>query len=64
MGKNWQALNTILSKYKDKVQTIYIDPPFNKDQEADYLYNVKFKKGKTANKKPPTAANRKSVFLQ
>jgi adenine-specific DNA-methyltransferase len=25
------------------VQTIYIDPPFNKEQDADYLYNVKFK---------------------
>ncbi|MFH8038622.1 MAG: site-specific DNA-methyltransferase, partial [Candidatus Aenigmatarchaeota archaeon] len=25
------------------VQTIYIDPPFNKEQDADYLYNVKYK---------------------
>jgi len=25
------------------VQTIYIDPPFNKEQEADYLYKVNYK---------------------
>ncbi|ODA43660.1 Type III restriction-modification system methylation subunit [Thermodesulfovibrio sp. N1] len=42
-SENWQALNTILGKYKEKVQTIYIDPPFNKEQDADYLYNVKYK---------------------
>jgi len=42
-SENWQALNTILNKYKEKVQTIYIDPPFNKEQDADYLYNVKYK---------------------
>jgi len=42
-SENFQALNTLLSKYKAKVQTIYIDPPFNKDQDADFLYNVKYK---------------------
>ncbi|MFN4220625.1 MAG: DNA methyltransferase, partial [bacterium] len=42
-SENWQALNTILGKYREKVQTIYIDPPFNKEQDADYLYNVKYK---------------------
>jgi len=42
-SENWQALNTILEKYKEKVQTIYIDPPFNKEQDADYLYNVRYK---------------------
>jgi adenine-specific DNA-methyltransferase len=41
-SESYQALNTLLPKFKEKVQTIYIDPPFNKDQEADYLYNVKF----------------------
>jgi len=25
------------------VQTIYIDPPFNKEQDADYFYSVKYK---------------------
>jgi len=42
-SENYQALNTILPKFKEKVQTIYIDPPFNKEQDADYFYNVKFK---------------------
>jgi len=42
-SENYQALNTILLKFKEKVQTIYIDPPFNKEQDADYLYNVKYK---------------------
>jgi len=42
-SENYQALNTILLKFKEKVQTIYIDPPFNKEQNADYLYNVKYK---------------------
>jgi len=42
-SENWQALNLLLAKYKEKVQTIYIDPPFNKEQDADYLYNVKYK---------------------
>ena len=42
-SENYQALNTILPKFKGKVQTIYIDPPFNKEQDADYFYNVKFK---------------------
>lgn len=42
-SENWQALNLLLNKYKEQVQTIYIDPPFNKEKDADYLYNVKFK---------------------
>ncbi len=42
-SENYQALNTILPKFKEKVQAIYIDPPFNKEQNADYLYNVKYK---------------------
>jgi adenine specific DNA methylase Mod len=42
-SENYQALNTILSKFREKVQTIYIDPPFNKEQDADYFYTVKYK---------------------
>jgi adenine specific DNA methylase Mod len=42
-SENYQALKTILSKFKERVQTIYIDPPFNKEQDADYFYSVKFK---------------------
>jgi len=42
-SENWQALNLLSEKYKEQVQTIYIDPPFNKEHDADYLYNVKYK---------------------
>jgi adenine-specific DNA-methyltransferase len=42
-SENWQALNLLAEKYREKVQTIYIDPPFNKEQEADYLYRAKYK---------------------
>lgn len=42
-SENYQALNTILSKFKGKMQSIYIDPPFNKEQDADYFYSVKYK---------------------
>ena len=42
-SENWQALNLLKDKYREKVQTIYIDPPFNKKTDADYLYNVKYK---------------------
>ena len=42
-SENYQALNTILPKFNGKIQTIYIDPPFNKEQDADYHYNVKYK---------------------
>ncbi|HOK17642.1 MAG TPA: site-specific DNA-methyltransferase, partial [Candidatus Paceibacterota bacterium] len=42
-SENYQALNTILPKFREKVQTIYIDPPFNKESDADYFYNVKYK---------------------
>ncbi|MGC8483909.1 MAG: site-specific DNA-methyltransferase, partial [Thermodesulfobium sp.] len=36
-GENWQALNTIFNKYRDKVQTIYIDPPYNTGSD-EFLY--------------------------
>lgn len=36
-SENWQALNTILVKYKEQVQTIYIDPPFNTGSDFAYL---------------------------
>ena len=42
-SENFQALNLLSDKYYEKVQTIYIDPPFNKEQEADYLYKVGYK---------------------
>ena len=36
-SENYQALNTILPKFREKVQTIYIDPPFNTGEDFDYL---------------------------
>ncbi len=39
-SENYQALNTILPKFKEKVQTIYIDPPFNTG--SDFFYKDKF----------------------
>jgi len=42
-SENYQALKTILPKFREKVQTIYIDPPFNLGKNADFLYNVNYK---------------------
>lgn len=36
-SENYQALNTLLPKYKEKVQTIYIDPPFNTGSDFAYI---------------------------
>ena len=36
-SENYQALNTILPKFREKVQTIYIDPPFNTGDDFDYI---------------------------
>ncbi len=41
-SENYQALNTILPKFREKVQTIYIDPPFNLGTNADFLYSVNY----------------------
>jgi len=42
-SENWQALNTILPRFKEKIQTIYIDPPFNLGTNADFHYEVNYK---------------------
>lgn len=42
-SENYQALNAILPKFREKIQTIYIDPPFNLGVNADFLYNVNYK---------------------
>lgn len=39
-SENYQALNTLQEKYKEKVQCIYIDPPFNTG--SDFAYIDKF----------------------
>lgn len=33
---NWQGLNTLKSKYKDSIDLIYIDPPFNTGSDFEY----------------------------
>ncbi|MHA1792531.1 MAG: DNA methyltransferase [Promethearchaeota archaeon] len=40
---NFHAINLLIEKYKQKIQAIYIDPPFNKEKEANYLYKVGYK---------------------
>jgi len=42
-SENYQALNTILPKFKEKAQTIYIDPPFNLDSSDQFLYRTNYK---------------------
>jgi len=34
---NFQALNTLLPKYKEQVQSIYIDPPFNTGKDFVFI---------------------------
>src|SRR3989344_4938512 len=34
---NFQALNTLLQKYKEQVQSIYIDPPFNTGKDFVFI---------------------------
>ncbi|MHA1401862.1 MAG: DNA methyltransferase, partial [Candidatus Heimdallarchaeaceae archaeon] len=40
-SENWQALNLLLEKYKDGVQCIYIDPPFNTGND-EFIYKDKY----------------------
>lgn len=36
-SENWQALNLILNRFKEKVQSVFIDPPFNTGTN-EFLY--------------------------
>lgn len=42
-SENFQALNLLQQKYNKKIDSIYIDPPFNLGENADYLYRVDYK---------------------
>jgi adenine specific DNA methylase Mod len=42
-SENYQALNTLLPKFREKVQTIYIDPPFNLESSDQFLYRTNYK---------------------
>lgn len=41
-SENYQGLNTISNKYRDSIESIYIDPPFNKNENANFDYKVKY----------------------
>lgn len=38
-SENYQALNTIHKKFQKRIQTVYIDPPFNTGDDFDYKDN-------------------------
>ncbi len=40
-SENYQALNTILPKFKEKVDLIYIDPPYNTGSDG-FMYSDRF----------------------
>ncbi len=42
-SENYQALNTIVEKYKGQVKCIYIDPPFNLDSSDQFMYRTNYK---------------------
>lgn len=41
-SENFQALELIREKYKSKISTIYIDPPFNLKSNSDLLYRTDY----------------------
>ena len=41
-GDNWQAISTLKERYKDVIQCVYIDPPYNTDASA-ILYKNGYK---------------------
>jgi len=40
-SENWQALDLLLEKYKEKVKCIYIDPPYNTGND-EFIYKDKY----------------------
>ena len=40
-SENWQAMNTLMDIYKERVKTIYIDPPYNTGSN-DFLYRDRY----------------------
>lgn len=37
-SENWQALRLLKEKYQEKIDCMYIDPPYNTGQENEFLY--------------------------
>jgi adenine-specific DNA-methyltransferase len=42
-SENYQALNTLLPKFRERVKSIYIDPPFNLSSSDKFLYRTNYK---------------------
>ncbi len=42
-SENYQALRTIKERFRERIQLIYIDPPFNLGEKADFQYKVSYK---------------------
>ena len=42
-GENYQTLNLLNNKYKDKVKAIYIDPPYNTGTDDNFCYKDLYK---------------------
>jgi adenine-specific DNA-methyltransferase len=43
-SENYQALNTLSSRFRDQISAIYIDPPYNTGTEAsDFIYTNQFR---------------------
>ncbi len=40
-SENWQALNLLLNKYRERVKSIYIDPPYNTGSD-EFLYRDRY----------------------
>jgi adenine-specific DNA-methyltransferase len=41
-GESYQALNLLSARFRNQVQNIYIDPPFNLGANADFLYKTDY----------------------
>ncbi|MFW9777663.1 MAG: site-specific DNA-methyltransferase [Candidatus Heimdallarchaeota archaeon] len=41
-SENWQALNTVINKFRNKIKLIYIDPPFNTGTNEFTMYINRF----------------------
>ena len=42
-SENFQALQLMGERYREKIDCVYIDPPFNLGETADYMYRVDYK---------------------
>ncbi len=43
-SENWQALNLLQNKYREQIKCVYIDPPYNTENDG-FLYKDNYKNG-------------------